>query len=129
MPGIFTKIVNGELPAYKVAETSKFLAFLDINPISRGHTLVIPKQEVDYLYDLDEETYIGLHVFAKHVADGLKKATDCKRVGVAVEGFEVAHAHLHLIPMNSGKDFNFGNRIKLEKSEMEDVCRLIREKI
>lgn len=129
MASVFTKIVSGEIPSYKVAETENYLAFLDISPIAKGHTLVIPKKEVDYLYDLEEETYIGLQLFAKHVAEGLKKATNCKRVGVAVEGFEVPHAHIHLIPLDSGKDFNFSNRQKMTEEEMVKICMEIREAI
>jgi histidine triad (HIT) family protein len=104
---IFSKIVAGEIPAYKVAETLEFLAFLDINPLAEGHVLVIPKKEVDYLFDLDDETYTGLQIFAKIVATGLRKAIPCKRIGVAVIGLEVPHAHIHLIPMNSVSDLNF----------------------
>ena len=104
---IFSKIVAGEIPAYKVAETVEFLAFLDINPLAEGHVLVIPKKEVDYLFDLDDETYTGLQIFAKIVATGLKKAIPCKRIGVAVIGLEVPHAHIHLIPMNRVSDLNF----------------------
>ena len=104
---IFSKIVAGEIPAYKVAETVEFLAFLDINPLAEGHVLVIPKKEVDYLFDLDDETYTGLQIFAKIVATGLRKAIPCKRIGVAVIGLEVPHAHIHLIPMNRVSDLNF----------------------
>ncbi|HZX58671.1 MAG TPA: HIT family protein [Mucilaginibacter sp.] len=104
---IFSKIVAGEIPAYKVAETIEFLAFLDISPLAEGHVLVIPKKEVDYLFDLDDETYTGLQIFAKIVATGLRKAIPCKRIGVAVIGLEVPHAHIHLIPMNSVSDLNF----------------------
>src|ERR1700712_5223867 len=104
---IFSKIVAGEIPAYKVAETVEFLAFLDINPLAVGHVLVIPKKEVDYLFDLDDETYAGLQIFAKIVATGIKKVIPCKKVGVAVIGLEVPHAHIHLIPMNEVGDLNF----------------------
>jgi len=104
---IFSKIVAGEIPAYKVAETLEFLAFLDINPLAEGHVLVIPKKEVDYLFDLDDETYTGLQIFAKIVATGLRKAIPCKRIGVAVIGLEVPHVHIHLIPMNKVSDLNF----------------------
>ncbi|HVW13004.1 MAG TPA: HIT family protein [Mucilaginibacter sp.] len=104
---IFSKIVAGEIPAYKVAETIDYLAFLDINPLAEGHVLVIPKQEVDYLFDLDDELYTGLQIFAKIVATGLRKAITCKRIGVAVIGLEVPHAHIHLIPMNHVSDLNF----------------------
>ena len=104
---IFSKIVAGEIPAYKVAETNDYLAFLDISPLAEGHVLVIPKQEVDYIFDLDDELYTGLQIFAKIVAKGLRKAIPCKRIGVAVIGLEVPHAHIHLIPMNSVSDLNF----------------------
>jgi len=104
---IFSKIVAGEIPAYKVAETIDYLAFLDINPLAEGHVLVIPKKEVDYLFDLDDELYTGLQIFAKIVATGLRKAISCKRIGVAVIGLEVPHAHIHLIPMNNVSDLNF----------------------
>ena len=104
---IFSKIVAGEIPAYKVAESIDFLAFLDINPLAEGHVLVIPKKEVDYLFDLDDETYTGLQIFAKIVALGLKKAIPCIRIGVAVIGLEVPHVHIHLIPLNDMDDINF----------------------
>ena len=104
---IFSKIAAGEIPAYKVAETVDFLAFLDINPLAEGHLLVIPRKEVDYLFDLDDETYTGLQIFAKIVATGLKKAIPCKRIGVAVIGLDVPHVHIHLIPMNEVSDLNF----------------------
>ena len=112
---IFSKIVAGEIPAYKVAETDQFLAFLDISPLVEGHVLVIPKKEVDYIFDIDDETYTGLQIFAKIVATGLRKAISCKRIGVAVIGLEVPHAHIHLIPMNSVSDLNF-SRPKLSFS-------------
>ena len=115
---IFSKIVAGEIPAYKVAETLEFLAFLDINPLAEGHVLVIPKKEVDYLFDLDDETYAGLQIFAKIVATGLRKAIPCKRIGVAVIGLEVPHAHIHLIPLNHVGDINF-ERPKLNPTPEE----------
>ena len=104
---IFSKIISGEIPAHKVAETSDFLAFLDINPLVEGHVLVIPKKEVDYIFDIDDETYAGLMIFSKIVAEGVKKAITCKKVGVSVIGLEVPHAHVHLIPMNAVSDMNF----------------------
>ncbi|WP_076373878.1 HIT family protein [Mucilaginibacter lappiensis] len=107
MMSIFSKIIAGEIPAHVVAESNEFLAFLDISPLAEGHVLVIPKKEVDYIFDLDDETYTGLHIFAKIVATGLKKAIPCKKVGVAVIGLEVPHAHIHLIPMNRVDDMNF----------------------
>src|ERR1700757_457613 len=107
MPTIFSRIVAGKTPAYKVAETIDFLAFLDINPLAEGHVLVIPKEEVDYLFDMDDALYTELQIFAKIVATGLKKVIPCKKVGVAVIGLEVPHAHIHLIPMNRVDDMNF----------------------
>lgn len=115
---IFSKIISGEIPAHKVAETNEFLAFLDISPLAEGHVLVIPKQEVDYIFDIDDETYIGLQMFAKIVAKGIKKAIPCIKVGVAVIGLEVPHAHIHLIPMNRVDDMNF-SRPKLSPSKEE----------
>lgn len=126
MASIFTKIINGEIPSYKVAENDRFYAFLDIFPLAKGHTLVIPKKEVDYLFDLDDETYIGLQVFAKQVAVALKKAIPCKKVGVAVLGLEVPHAHIHLVPMQSEADINFRNpKLKLSPEEFEEIRKLI----
>ncbi|WP_184550187.1 HIT family protein [Mucilaginibacter sp. FT3.2] len=104
---IFSKIIAGEIPAHVVAESNEFLAFLDINPLAEGHVLVIPKKEVDYIFDLDDETYTGLQIFAKIVATAIKKAIPCKKVGVAVIGLEVLHVHIHLIPMNRVDDLNF----------------------
>lgn len=115
---IFSKIVAGEIPAHKVAESIDYLAFLDISPLAEGHVLVIPKKEVDYLFDLDDELYTGLQLFAKIVADGIKKAIPCKRVGVAVIGLEVPHAHIHLIPVNNVDDINFA-RPKLSFTQEE----------
>lgn len=122
MASIFTKIVNGEIPAYKVAEDEKFLAFLDISPVTKGHTLVIPKTEIDYLFDLDDSLYTGLHLFAKKVACGIKKAVNCKKVGMLVLGLDVPHAHIHLIPMHKESDvMNFSNTLKLDKKEFEEI--------
>jgi len=117
MPSIFTKIVNGEIPCYKVAETDDFLAFLDINPNSKGHTLCIPKQEVDKIFDLDEATYNGLMSFSRHIAIAIEKTIPCNRVGVTVIGLEVPHAHVHLIPLHSMDDARF---IKKEKLSVEE---------
>jgi histidine triad (HIT) family protein len=118
MASIFTKIVNGEIPAHKVAETVDFLAFLDVHPLREGHLLVIPKREIDYIFDIEDELYVGMLLFAKIVAKGLKKAIPCERVGVAVVGLEVAHAHIHLIPINSVSDIDF-SKPKLNPSEEE----------
>lgn len=118
MSTIFSKIVAGEIPAHVVAETTEFLAFLDVNPLVMGHVLVIPKKEIDYIFDMDDESYFGLTLFAKIVANGLKEAFPCKKVGVAVIGLEVPHVHIHLIPMNNVSDMNF-SREKLSVSEEE----------
>lgn len=118
MASIFSKIVDGEIPAHVVAETTEFLAFLDVNPLTMGHVLVIPKKEIDYIFDMDEESYFGLTLFAKIVATGLKEAFPCKKVGVAVIGLEVPHVHIHLIPMNSVNDMNFSKE-KLKPSQEE----------
>ena len=123
----FSKIVAGEIPAHKVAESNEFLAFLDIAPLTEGHVLVIPKKEVDYLFDLDDETYTGLQIFAKIVADGLKKAIPCERIGVTVIGLEVPHAHIHLIPINSTDDMNFSKpKLKPTAEELEATAEKIR---
>ncbi|MBB2149820.1 HIT family protein [Pedobacter gandavensis] len=118
MASIFSKIVAGEIPAHIVAETADFLAFLDVNPLTMGHVLVIPKAEIDYIFDMEEESYFGLTLFAKIVATGLKKAFPCKKVGVAVIGLEVPHVHIHLIPMNAVNDMNFSKE-KLKPSQEE----------
>jgi histidine triad (HIT) family protein len=118
MPSIFSKIIDGEIPAHVVAETTEFLAFLDINPLTMGHVLVIPKKEVDYIFDMDDESYFGLTLFAKIVSAGVKKAFPCIKVGMAVIGLEVPHAHIHLIPLNTMDDINF-SRPKLHPTEDE----------
>ena len=128
MSTIFSKIISGEIPAYTVAESVEFLAFLDINPLAEGHVLVIPKQEVDYIFDLDDETYTGLQLFAKIVATGIKAAIPCKKVGVAVIGLEVPHAHIHLIPMNQVDDLNFSRpKLKFSPEELQATSEKIRE--
>lgn len=118
MSSIFSKIVSGDIPAHIVAETNEFLAFLDINPLVEGHLLVIPKKEIDYIFDMDDESYFGLTLFAKIVAGGLKEAFPCEKVGVAVIGLEVPHVHIHLIPMNQVDDMNF-SRPKLNPTQEE----------
>ncbi len=124
--GIFAKIAAGEIPSYKCAENDKFYAFLDINPLVKGHTLVIPRREVDYIFDLTDDELAEMTVFAKRVATAIKKAFPCTKVGMAVLGLEVPHAHIHLVPMNSEKDMNFANpKLKLDENEF----RLIAEKI
>ena len=124
MPSIFTKIINREIPSYTVAEDERFIAFLDINPLSVGHTLIVPKKEVDYFFDVDDDSLAAMMVFSKRVATAIKKTTNCNRVGVAVIGFEVPHAHLHLVPMNGMSDINFANpKLKLSKEEFERVAK------
>lgn len=127
---VFSKIVVGEIPCYKVAEDDNFLAFLDINPLVEGHTLVIPKKEVDYVFDLDSDTYSGLMVFARKVAKAIKSTIDCKRVGVAVLGMEVPHAHIHLVPLRKESDLNFSNpKIELTNDEMNKIANKISSKV
>jgi len=125
MSSIFTKIINGEIPAYKVAEDDNFLAFLDVNPNAKGHTLCIPKQEVDKIFDMEEEQYLGLMKFSRKVAKALEKTVPCKRVGVAVIGLEVPHTHVHLIPLNEMDEMRFVNKVKLEKEEFESLAKAI----
>ena len=125
MASIFTKIINGEIPCYKVAETDDYLAFLDINPNAKGHTLCIPKKEVDKIFDLDETTYHGLMAFSRQVAIALEKAVPCKRVGMTVIGLEVPHVHVHLIPLNSMEDARFISKTPLTKDEFEAVAQNI----
>ncbi len=130
MASIFTKIINREIPSYTVAEDDRFIAFLDINPLSVGHTLVVPKKEIDYFFDVDEDTLSSMMVFSKKVASAIRKSVKCKRVGVAVIGFEVPHAHLHLVPMNHMGDINFANpKLKLSKEEFEKVMKDIRSNL
>ena len=127
MASVFTKIINREIPAHIVAEDENYLAFLDIMPLTSGHTLAIPKKEVDYIFDLDNATLSGLHLFAKKVAVAVKKATGCKRVGVAVLGMEVPHAHIHLVPMNAMRDMNFSKpKLKPTPEELSAMAAAIR---
>lgn len=126
MATIFSKIVAGEIPSYKVAEDDKFYAFLDINPLVKGHTLVVPKREVDYIYDLSDEELAAMHVFAKHVALAIQKAFPCRKVGEAVIGLEVPHAHIHLIPMQKESDMLFSNpKLKLSDDEFKAIAESI----
>lgn len=130
MATIFTKIINGEIPCYKIAEDDNYFAFLDIGPLAKGHTLVIPKMEVDYFFDLDDETMKGISVFAKRVALAIEKTIECKRVGVAVLGLEVPHAHIHLVPIQSESDISFSKpKLKLSSEEMENIAQRIRENL
>ena len=127
MATIFSKIAAGEIPSYKVAEDDNYYAFLDINPLTKGHTLVIPKVEEDYIFDLDDQTLAGLTLFAKKVAHKIKEQTGCVKVAMVVLGLEVAHAHIHLIPMNSEKDVDFGaEKLKLAPEEFEEIAQALR---
>jgi histidine triad (HIT) family protein len=128
MPSIFTRIINREIPGHIVAEDDRFIAFLDINPLVLGHTLVIPKTEVDYIFDLDDKTLADLYVFAKKVAHAVKKAVPCKRIGIAVIGLEVPHAHVHLVPMNSMGDINFSRpKLTPTKESLSEVADAIKK--
>lgn len=129
MSSIFTKIVNGEIPAYKIAEDANYLAFLDVNPNAKGHTLCIPKQEIDKIFDMDEELYLGLMKFSKKIAAALEKTVPCKRVGMAVVGLEVPHAHVHLIPLNEMDEMRFHNKVSLSKEEFEALAKDIQSNL
>ena len=125
MSSIFTKIINGEIPCYKIAEDDNFLAFLDVNPNAKGHTLCVPKQEIDKLFDLDDDLYLGLMQFSKKVATALEKTVPCKRIGVAAIGLEVPHAHVHLIPLNEMDEMRFQNKVSMTRDEFETVAKEI----
>ena len=126
MPSIFSRIVKGEIPSYKVAKDERFFAFLDINPMAKGHTLVIPKQEVDYIFDLDDDILKDMVIFAKKVAKSIEKAITCKRVGIMVVGLEVPHAHIHLIPIQNESDMLFSNpKLKLSDEEFKSIAERI----
>jgi histidine triad (HIT) family protein len=128
MATIFSKIIAGEIPSYKVAENDKFLAFLDITPVAMGHTLVIPKVEVDYFFDMNSDLLAEINLFAKEVATKIQRVVPCKKIGVSVVGLEVPHAHMHLIPLNTIKDMSFtGERLKLTPEEFETLAKKIRE--
>ncbi|MCP4460334.1 MAG: HIT family protein [Cytophagales bacterium] len=128
MASIFTKIINREIPAHIVAEDDDYLAFLDINPLVMGHTLVVPKKEVDYIFDLDKETLAGLHSFSKKIAKAIEKVVTCERIGVTVIGLEVPHAHVHLIPINGIADMNFANpKLNPSQEELEDISSSIKK--
>jgi len=130
MATVFSRIVNGEIPAHKVAESNDYLAFLDINPLTLGHVLVIPKRETDYVFDIADNEYMGLWLFAKIVAQGIKRVYPCERVGVAVVGLEVAHAHIHLIPINTVDDMNFSRpKLQLTQDELAESAEAIRKAI
>lgn len=125
MSSVFTKIVQGEIPCYKIAEDDKFLAFLDVNPNAKGHTLCIPKQEINKIFDIEDDLYLGLMQFSKKIAVALEKAVPCKRVGMAVIGLEVPHAHVHLIPLNEMDEMRFQNKVSLSKEEFEAIVKAI----
>ncbi|SHI36727.1 HIT family protein [Pseudozobellia thermophila] len=129
MASIFTKIINGEIPCYKIAEDDNFFAFLDINPNAKGHTLCIPKKEVDKIMDLDEETYMGLMAFSRKVGLAIEAAIDCNRVGMSVIGLEVPHVHVHLIPLTEMKDATFQNKVTLDKEQFEATAAAIRAQL
>lgn len=125
MASIFTRIINGEIPSYKIAEDDNFIAFLDVNPNAKGHTLCVPKKEVNKIMDLDESTYLGLMVFARKVGKAIEASIDCKRVGMTVIGLEVPHVHVHLIPLNEMKDATFQHKVSMSKEEFEAVAAKI----
>ncbi|MCY7350465.1 MAG: HIT family protein [Cytophagaceae bacterium] len=130
MPSIFTRIINGEIPCHKIAEDDRYLAFLDIQPLVEGHTLVVPKQEIDYFFDLDDDLLAGLMVFAKRIAPAIQAACPCLRLGVSVIGLEVPHAHVHLIPMNVLRDVNFANpKLRFSPDELAATAARIRGKL
>ena len=126
MSSIFTKIINGEIPCYKIAEDENFLAFLDVNPNAKGHTLCIPKQEINKIFDMDDDLYLGLMQFSKKIAVALEKTVPCKRIGMAVVGLEVPHAHVHLIPLNEMDEMRFQNKVTLTKGEFEALAASIK---
>jgi histidine triad (HIT) family protein len=129
MSSIFTKIVNGEIPCYKITEDTNFLAFLDVNPNAKGHTLCIPKQEIDKLFDLDDDLYLGLMQFSKKVALALEKTLPCNRIGLAVIGLEVPHAHVHLIPLNEMDEMRFQKKVTMTKEEFETLAKQIQSNL
>jgi histidine triad (HIT) family protein len=130
MASLFTRIIKGEIPCYKIAENERYFAFLDINPLKAGHTLVIPKQETDYIFDLSDELLAGLMLFSKKVAEGIRSVYPCKKIGVAVIGLDVPHAHVHLVPMDSMEDMNFKNpKIKFTTEEFKEIAKNIGDKI
>lgn len=129
MSSIFTRIINGEIPCYKIAEDENFFAFFDINPNAKGHTLCVPKREVNKIFDLDEETYMGLMAFSRKVAHALEKAVHCKRVGMAVVGLEVPHVHVHLIPLNDMKEMTFQHKVNMTPEDFEALAAKVREQM
>jgi histidine triad (HIT) family protein len=129
MPSIFTRIINGEIPSYKIAEDERYFAFLDINPNAKGHTLCVPKKEIDKILDLDEETYMGLMAFSRKVGKAIEAAIPCLRVGLTVIGLEVPHVHVHLIPLNSMKNATFQSKVQMTSEELEATAESIRKEL
>lgn len=129
MPTIFSRIIAGEIPCYKIAESDKFFAFLDINPVAPGHTLIVPKKENDYIFNIDDDDFQAMHLFAKRVATGLKEAMPCKRIGVAVIGLEVPHAHIHLIPITTEADMDFHHKLTLPAEQMQEIAAKVGEAV
>jgi len=129
MSSIFTKIINGEIPGYKVAEDENFIAILDVNPNAKGHTLCIPKQEINKIFDMDEALYLGLMKFSRNVAKAIEKTVPCKRIGVAVVGLEVPHVHVHLIPLQDMEDMRFQRKVSLTKEEFEELTKVIQQNL
>jgi len=129
MSSIFTKIINGEIPCYKITEDENFLAFLDVNPNAKGHTLCIPKQEINKIFDIEDDLFLGLMAFSKKVAVALEKTVSCKRIGMAVIGLEVPHAHIHLIPLNEMDEMRFQNKVTLTKEAFEDLAKAIQNNL
>ena len=125
MSSVFTKIINAEIPCYKIAEDTNFIAFLDVNPNAKGHTLCVPKQEINKIFDIDDDLYIGLMQFSKKIAIALEKTVPCKRIGMAVIGLEVPHAHVHLIPLNEMDEMRFQNKVSLSQQEFEELAKNI----
>ncbi len=130
MSGIFSKIVKGEIPSHKIAEDDNYYAFLDVKPLAKGHTLVIPRKEINYIFDLEDDLLAGMHVFSKRIAKAIEKVVPCKRIGIAVLGLEVPHAHIHLIPINRIDDINFARpKLQLTNEEMADIAGKIRQEL
>jgi histidine triad (HIT) family protein len=129
MASIFTKIINGEIPCYKIAEDENFIAFLDVNPNAKGHTLCVPKQEINKIFDMEEALYLGLMKFSRKIAKALEKTIECKRIGVAVIGLEVPHTHVHLIPLHDMEDMRFQRKVIMTKEEFEDLAKAIQQNL
>lgn len=130
MATIFTKIINGEIPSFKIAEDENFYAFLDISPLAKGHTLVVPKKEVDYIFDLEDELLAGLNIFAKKIAKAVEAAVPCKRIGIAVIGLEVPHTHIHLVPINNVSDIDFSReKLSLSETKLSEIAEKIKSKL